>query len=116
MAITVSAPKVRATLASAQGRVNGVNAAPMSAWLICACLARTPTPRWRHQLRSTWSLPGNADISLNWRHIGALQSELGSAFSHLQGTVFPVDAKIAAYDYFDLAGSVDLTKNYTLRV
>ncbi len=76
----------------------------------------SPIPRWRHQLRLTWKPRGTFDMSLNWRHIGALDSELGSPYPHLQGTVFPIDARISPYDYFDLATSVDVLHGSSLRV
>ena len=31
---------------------------------------QTVTPRWRHNLRTTWQSPAQVDVSLNWRFIG----------------------------------------------
>lgn len=76
----------------------------------------SPIPNWRHQVRLTWTSPQGIEASLNWRHIGELKSELGSAYPHLSATPFPVDARIKPYDYFDLAFTCDLTKRYNLRV
>lgn len=76
----------------------------------------SPIPRWRNQLRVTWSLPKAVEISLNWRHIDPLLTELGSRYPHLQNTVYPVDARIPAYDYFDLAANADLNKHFNIRL
>ncbi|HEV2365767.1 MAG TPA: TonB-dependent receptor [Caulobacteraceae bacterium] len=75
----------------------------------------SPVPTWRHQLRLTWSKPGFPEVSLNWRHVAHLHSELGSIYPHLQSMAYPVDIKIPAYDYFDLAMNMDLLKRYNLR-
>ena len=76
----------------------------------------SPIPRWRNQLRVTWSAPNIFGLSFNWRHISGLNAEATSSNAHLNGTVFPIDARIAPYDYFDLAASFDITEKYSLRV
>ncbi len=76
----------------------------------------SPIPRWRNQLRVTWSAPKIVQLSLNWRHISGLNAEATSSSTHLQGAVFPIDARIAPYDYLDLAASFDITEKYSLRV
>src|SRR6202022_2157178 len=60
----------------------------------CTGLGPTsPVPVWRHQVRATWITPLRGLVtSVNWRHIGELKSELGSAYPILQGTVHSVDA------------------------
>jgi outer membrane receptor protein involved in Fe transport len=85
----------------------------------------TPQAVWRHTMRVTWSSPWNADISLNWRHIGSTLLDSNASPSHN----FPdyalgpngigydsFDAKIPAYDYFDLAATYRLWEKYTLRL
>jgi len=78
----------------------------------------SPVPRWRHRLRTTWETHYGFDVSLNWRHIGKLKSELGNPNlnSSNSGNTFPVDAQIGAYDYFDLDGSIDVTEHLNIRL
>lgn len=66
-----------------------------------------PRPEWRHNLRTTWSVPNSpATVSLNWRYTGSvtLSEPLGS-----------VNDKIDAYNYFDLAATYTLKDRYKLR-
>ena len=74
----------------------------------------TPTPKWRHKFRTTWSTPWNIDASLSWRHIDSVDVELGSSNPLLSGAFFPVVKTLSARDYIDLAGSWAITKNFTL--
>lgn len=75
----------------------------------------SPIPKWRHQLRLTWAAPEVWQVSLNWRHIGRLKSELGSSYAHLAGTPFAVDSQIKPYDYFDLTTSIRVSSRVTMR-
>ena len=77
----------------------------------------SPVPRWRHRLRTTWDTGFGAELSLNWRHIGRLDSEFTSSNENLSnpGNVYAIDSHIPAYDYFDLDGSVEVTPHLTLR-
>lgn len=71
-----------------------------------------PIPKWRHNLRGTLSALDNMfQISLNWRHIGATQS--GDILAGRTQTTF---ARIPVYNYFDLAGSINIAKRMTLSV
>src|SRR3546814_14074961 len=46
-----------------------------------------PTPRWRHQLRTTWQMPwSNATLSLNWRYFGSAKLSSNTDNEFLQGT------------------------------
>jgi iron complex outermembrane recepter protein len=77
----------------------------------------SPIPTWRHKLRTTWQLPNGFEASLNWRHIGHLKSEQLSPNPQLAtGTAYPIDARVAAYDYFDLDVGFDLGSHVTLRL
>jgi outer membrane receptor protein involved in Fe transport len=77
----------------------------------------SPIPKWRHKLRSTWKPTENIDVSLNWRHIGSLASEQTSSNPHLAtGTVYPVDARIPSFDYFDLDTSFVIGSHMQLRL
>jgi iron complex outermembrane receptor protein len=77
----------------------------------------SPVPRWRHRLRTTWETKHHFEMSLNWRHIGRLKSEFTSGNPNLSdpSSVFAVDSHIAAYDYFDLDGSIDVTPHINVR-
>ena len=76
----------------------------------------SPVPRWRHRLRTTWESKHNFQVSLNWRHIGKLKYEATSGNPNLPGTIYPVDSRIGAYEYFDLDGSVDVTPHLNIRM
>jgi iron complex outermembrane recepter protein len=77
----------------------------------------SPVPRWRHRLRTTWESRHDFELSLNWRHIGPLKSEFTSGNVNLSNpnNVFLVDSHIAAYDYFDFDGNIDVTPHLNIR-
>lgn len=76
-----------------------------------------PSPEWRHQLRTTWQVPGpnRATLSLNWRYYGSARLSSLSDNEFLAGTPSQINRKIDAYSYFDLATTVSFTQNLTLR-
>ncbi len=79
-----------------------------------------PSPKWRHNLRTTWT-PGWASvwapssISLNWRYFGETDLATNSDDQYLTGTKSTLNAKIEAYNYFDLAMTKDLPHGLVLR-
>jgi iron complex outermembrane receptor protein len=75
--------------------------------------ATTPVPRWRHRLRMTWESHAGYEVSLNWRHIGRMNSEFTSSNPNLfnPDNIFPVDSHISAYDYLDLETGIDATEH-----
>jgi len=75
----------------------------------------TPLPKWRHKLRGTWATPWNMDLSLTWRHIDEVKLDRSDANPLLSGAFSPIDASMAARDYFDVAASWDITKQLTVR-
>ncbi len=79
----------------------------------------SPVPRWRHRLRATWHSDTSYDfaLSLNWRHIGHMNSEFTSGNPNLSnpGNVFPVDSQIGSYDYLDMDASIQVAKHWNLR-
>ena len=77
----------------------------------------TPIPKWRHQLRTTWSSPKGFEVSLNWRYTGPLTSEFTSTSATLSGGGAPsaVDSHIPPFSYFDLAANVDVSRRFNLR-
>lgn len=79
----------------------------------------TPTPKWRHKLRGTWNTPWNADVSLTWRYIGAVEEDVTSTQAVLAtlstGGANPVQAKLGAQNYIDLNAAYQITKNLQVR-
>ena len=80
--------------------------------------ATTPVPRWRHRLRMTWESYAGFEVSLNWRHIGRMNSEFTSPNPNLNnpGNIFPVDSHISAFDYLDLETGIDVTEHLHIRL
>jgi iron complex outermembrane receptor protein len=78
----------------------------------------SPVPRWRDRLRTTWRTVHDLELSLNWRHIGKMNSEFTSSKSGVADPtkVFPVDSHIPAYDYFDFDASMDVAKHVNVRL
>ncbi|MBW4331637.1 TonB-dependent receptor [Stakelama sp. CBK3Z-3] len=75
-----------------------------------------PNPHWRHTFRTTWQLPwAPATLSINWRHKGPVELTNNQENSLLAGTTYVYGAKIGAYDYFDLAGTVKLYDGIMMR-
>jgi outer membrane receptor protein involved in Fe transport len=91
----------------------------------------TPAPRWRHKLRLTWSTPWDAQISLQWRFIGAVRFDADTTDPLLGGGpgIVPCpnssinvagfqdcpDAHISSYSYFDLSGAWQVRSGVELR-
>jgi iron complex outermembrane recepter protein len=77
----------------------------------------SPIPRWRHKMRATWEARKDFEVSLNWRHIGHLDSEQTSSNPHLAtGTAYPVDWHVPTYDYIDMDVGFDLGSHVNLRL
>jgi outer membrane receptor protein involved in Fe transport len=74
----------------------------------------TPTPKWRHKFRTTWSTPWNVDASLTWRHLDSVDIDSSSGNPLLAGAFPAVIHELGARDYIDLAASWAVTKNFTL--
>ena len=80
-------------------------------------LCGVATPKWRHVLNATWLTPWHGvAVGLRWRYIGPSESALTNASPFLSGTPYLPLAHIPAYSYFDLNGTIDLSKNFTLRL
>ena len=78
-------------------------------------------PRWRHKFRVTWATPWKMDLSLQWRYIAQVKADVDLSNPVLNGyntlgAETLVDAKIPAYNYFDLAASWQVKDNITLRL
>jgi len=68
-----------------------------------------PTYKTKFSQRATWTM-GDIRVGYNWRHTSAVIEEPG-------GQAFlPAYSRIKAYDYVDLSGSWDATKNLTVNL
>ncbi|MBL8513810.1 MAG: TonB-dependent receptor, partial [Betaproteobacteria bacterium] len=74
-----------------------------------------PSPKWRHKARFSWTTPWNADLSLTWRQLNAVQHEGISGQPLLLAAINPIDQELAKRDYVDIAASWQATKQLTLR-
>jgi iron complex outermembrane receptor protein len=67
----------------------------------------TALPSWRHKLRVTWTSPWDTALSVQWRHSAAVKFDLNTQNPILNSPCGgpcgdAPDARIGAYDYFDL--------------
>jgi outer membrane receptor protein involved in Fe transport len=89
-----------------------------------------PNPKWRHKLRVTWTTPWNLALSLNWRYLGSTRLDINECANDTAATCTGAranlaaygagvndrrDARIKAYNYFDLAGTWTVRDGTTLR-
>ena len=74
-----------------------------------------PNPKWRHVMRTTWTMPQGASLSLSWRHIDQVKLSSLSDNTFLAGTPSVINRKISAYNYIDLAGTVAVGEGLQLR-
>ena len=75
-----------------------------------------PTPEWRHQARISYTDPDKiGTISLNWRYIGGTRLTNNTDDPFLKSDVYTINARLPAYSYFDLAGSIAVQKGLTFR-
>jgi outer membrane receptor protein involved in Fe transport len=90
----------------------------------------TPTPKWRHKLRATWTTPWGLALSVNWRYLAGAKLDINACANETAATCTGnaanlstlgagvnnrIDAKIKAYNYFDLAGTWTVRDGTTLR-
>ncbi|MCW3837140.1 TonB-dependent receptor domain-containing protein [Sphingomonas canadensis] len=76
-----------------------------------------PLPQWRHKARLTWQAPFGLGASLQWRYVGKVTAETLSTYQALTGAFnFDPGLHIKAYNYFDLATTYSLGKNYSFRL
>jgi iron complex outermembrane recepter protein len=65
------------------------------------------TPQWRHRFRTSWQTPWDLDLSLTWRHYGAVTGLAGPNQEMPKGQL---DKELPAEDYFDLAANWAITE------
>jgi len=73
-------------------------------------------PDWRHALRLAWALPANISASLQWRYLGSVKNEQNTSDPTLSGDHVDFGGTLSSRSYFDLAGSWDITEQYSLRL
>jgi outer membrane receptor protein involved in Fe transport len=74
-------------------------------------------PKWRHVFNTTWSTPWDAlDVTLRWRYIGSVDSQLTSSDPQLSGVSLPLTSHIGAYNYIDLTARFALYKGVSLQL
>lgn len=87
----------------------------------------TVNPRWRHNLRTTWSTPWSFDLAMTWRFIGEVSLDNNSSDPTLGGaehtdpeTGLPqykaFGATFPTFSYFDLAGTWNATDDIQVRL
>ena len=75
------------------------------------------TPKWRHVLNLTWSVPwSELQLGVRWLYLAGTQSEQTSGNPSLSGTPWPPLSRIPAYSYVDLTGAVAVGRNVSLRL
>lgn len=104
----------------------------------CNANVNAPLYKWRHTLRTTWSSPWHGlDVSLAWRYWDSVDVDLLSSNPNMAvapgahnsttasgapcttvdcGAVSSTDAHIKSVNYFDLTGSIEVTKNVNFRL
>ena len=76
----------------------------------------TPTPKWRHKFRVTWTSPWDFSLSVNWRHLGSVKFDGNTANTNLNVGVFDApDNKVRQFNYFDLSGNWTVSEGLELR-
>ncbi len=73
-------------------------------------------PDWRHSLRLSWLFPGDFQASLQWRYIDSVTHEQNSSEPALQGDPVDFGGRLSARSYLDLAGTWDITDQYSVRL
>jgi iron complex outermembrane receptor protein len=75
----------------------------------------TPTPKWRHKFRTTWTSPYNFDLTATWRYYNRVQNDALDANPQLAGDLDTQhDAYLASRSYLDLNGTYRFSKNLAM--
>jgi outer membrane receptor protein involved in Fe transport len=77
----------------------------------------TPTPKWRHKLRTTWSSPYNLDLSLTWRYIDRVKNDMLDSNPQLAGELDTQrDDHMSSRSYIDLNAAYRFSRKLILSV
>ncbi len=94
---------------------NGVSA-PYDCTGLYGLVCGTPTPEWRHRMRVGFNMPNGFGISAGWRYFNSVKLDRTSSNPSLTGAFAPVNEKIPAQSYFDLAATFSVQNSYNFRV
>ena len=79
----------------------------------------TPSPDWRHTLRVTYTSPAGFSASVRWRYFAPTRLDTLSTNAFLGGAApdaDPVDARLHAVHYIDLAMTVKASDRHSFRI
>ena len=77
----------------------------------------TPSPKWRHKFRTTWSSPWNFDISATWRYFDRVKNDMLDSNPQLAGELDTQrDAYLSSRSYLDLSGVYRFSRKMALSV
>jgi outer membrane receptor protein involved in Fe transport len=118
-----SGHSLNATLTGAYLEEAIVTPAPGAGSYDCAGLfgtiCQTVNPRWRHNLRLTWSSPWELDVSLQWRYIGSTKLDQNDSDPDLHfafwGEFDGFNDELADMSYLDLSALYQVTDALQLR-
>jgi outer membrane receptor protein involved in Fe transport len=84
-------------------------------------LSGAPNPKYRHKLRTGFTLPNGLGISGQWRYFSSVKNDQMSSDCDMSNvcaapTAAPANQKINAQSYFDLALTARLADRYNFRL
>jgi outer membrane receptor protein involved in Fe transport len=97
---------------------NGGLSTPFDCSGLYGAVCGFPLPRWRHNLRGTWTVPGGSSVSLLWRHVSSVPVD-DELVDKLFGDVFSYNSEISslpAQNYFDLTMTAQIRDRYQVRL
>jgi outer membrane receptor protein involved in Fe transport len=75
----------------------------------------TPTPKWRHKFRTTWTSPYNFDLALTWRYYDRVKNDVLDSNAQLAGELDTEhDRYLASRSYLDLNATYRFSKKLAL--
>lgn len=80
----------------------------------------TPSPKWRHKARVTYTAPSGPSVSLAWRYFGKVDNDTQNPDTDLLRPTYagalPGNRLISSQSYFDLAASLPFADKFTARL
>ena len=102
-----------------QSPVKGLGSFDCAGYFGVVCFE--PQSKYKHELRTSWATPWHGlALSVNWRYLSGVNFDANqdtNKFLGAFGTPFhdTPDARIPAYSYFDLSGSIRLINQVSMR-
>ncbi|MEO8304258.1 MAG: TonB-dependent receptor [Betaproteobacteria bacterium] len=75
----------------------------------------TPLPEFRSKVRLLWTTPWNWTAALTWRYFSSVDLESTSSNPQLAAPFVSAGQTLSAQNYFDIAASWNIDKNFTIR-